>query len=168
MIRYTYKSSSRTCRNKYPIIRPENLPEKEIKNSQPKWTSSRHPGGLHGRETQVKRRCHVIRSETQEIETRAVEWIYWWKTPTLFCCRLKGTVSRDFGPQVFLHESVSPKALSIPLGPFPFFRKFAEIFWQLKVHHLCRWHRWQRKNIFYQKSFSFLVWTPWALELTYR
>ncbi len=42
---------------------------------------------LHGRETQVKRGCHVIRSETQEIETRAAEWIYW-KTPTLICCRL--------------------------------------------------------------------------------
>jgi hypothetical protein len=28
----------------------------------------------------------------------------------------------------FFHESVSPPAQSIPLGPFRFFRKFAEIF----------------------------------------
>jgi hypothetical protein len=28
----------------------------------------------------------------------------------------------------FFHESVSPKPLTIPLGPFNFFRKFAEIF----------------------------------------
>ncbi len=28
-----------------------------------------------------------MRSETQEIETRAAEWIYW-KTPTFICCRL--------------------------------------------------------------------------------
>ncbi len=28
----------------------------------------------------------------------------------------------------FFHESVSPKPLSIPFGPFQFFRKFVEIF----------------------------------------
>jgi hypothetical protein len=38
---------------------------------------------------------------------------------------LKGTVSVASG---FFHESVSPKPLSIPLGPFRIFRKFAEIF----------------------------------------
>jgi hypothetical protein len=39
----------------------------------------------------------------------------------------KVTVSRDFLLLVF-HESVSPKPLIIPLGPFRIFRKFAEIF----------------------------------------
>jgi hypothetical protein len=35
----------------------------------------------------------------------------------------KGTVSRDFLLLVFFHESVSPKPLIIPLGPFGFFSK---------------------------------------------
>jgi hypothetical protein len=35
----------------------------------------------------------------------------------------KGTVSLDFLLLVFFHESVSPKALSIPLGPFRIFSK---------------------------------------------
>jgi hypothetical protein len=33
-----------------------------------------------------------------------------------------------FSTSGFFHESVSAKPLSIPLGPFQFFRKFAEIF----------------------------------------
>jgi hypothetical protein len=36
---------------------------------------------------------------------------------------LKGTVSRDFLLLVFFHESVSPKPLSIPSGPFRNFSK---------------------------------------------
>ncbi len=35
----------------------------------------------------------------------------------------KGTVSRDFRLPWFFHESVSPKSLSIPLGPFRIFSK---------------------------------------------
>jgi hypothetical protein len=31
---------------------------------------------------------------------------------------------------------------------------------QLKVHHRCRWHRWQMANIFKQKNFNYFVWTP--------
>ncbi len=41
---------------------------------------------------------------------------------------IKGTVSRDFLLLVFFHQSLSPQPQSIPLGPFRFFRKFAEIF----------------------------------------
>jgi hypothetical protein len=37
--------------------------------------------------------------------------------------RIKGTVPRDFRLQVFLHESVSLKPLSISLGPFRIFSK---------------------------------------------
>jgi hypothetical protein len=43
-------------------------------------------------------------------------------------CTFKGTVSRDFRLLVFFHESVSPKPLSMPLGCFEFFQKFAEVF----------------------------------------
>ena len=31
---------------------------------------------------------------------------------------------------------------------------------QLKVHHLCRWHRWQIAKIFKMKNFNYFVWTP--------
>ncbi len=31
---------------------------------------------------------------------------------------------------------------------------------QLKVHHWCRWHRWQMEKIFNHKSFNYFVWTP--------
>jgi hypothetical protein len=36
---------------------------------------------------------------------------------SLFKARFKGTVPRDFRLLIF-HESVSPKPLSIPVGPF--------------------------------------------------
>jgi hypothetical protein len=36
---------------------------------------------------------------------------------------IKGTLSRDFLLLFFFHESVSPKTLSIPLGPFRIFSK---------------------------------------------
>ncbi len=49
------------------------------------------------------------------------------KKPNIFArLSLKGTVSRDFLLLVFLHESVSPKPLSIPLGPFRIFSKIRE------------------------------------------
>jgi hypothetical protein len=41
----------------------------------------------------------------------------------LMCSSVKGTVSRDFRLLVFFHESVSPKPLSIPLGPHRIFLK---------------------------------------------
>ncbi len=42
----------------------------------------------------------------------------------------------------FFHESVSPKPLSIPFGPFEFFLKDLRKYSQLKVHHQRRrWHR---------------------------
>ncbi len=31
---------------------------------------------------------------------------------------------------------------------------------QLKVHHRCRWHRWQMAKIFRLKKVNYLVWTP--------
>ncbi len=40
----------------------------------------------------------------------------------------QGTVSQNFWLLVFFHESVSPKPLNIPSGPFQIFLKFAEIF----------------------------------------
>jgi hypothetical protein len=60
----------------------------------------------------------------------------------------------------FFHESVSPKALSIPLGPFQIFSKIAEIFAvqsaPTSVVDTCG--KW--KKIFNQKYFNYFVWTP--------
>jgi hypothetical protein len=42
-------------------------------------------------------------------------------------CALRDSVTRFF-TSGFFHESVSPQPQSIPLRPFKFFRKFAEIF----------------------------------------
>jgi hypothetical protein len=57
---------------------------------------------------------------------------------------------------VFFHESVSPKPLSIPLGPFQTCSKIAEIqYLQLKVHH-----RRQMKKIYNKKSFKYFFFTP--------
>jgi hypothetical protein len=36
---------------------------------------------------------------------------------------IKGSLTRDFRAQVFFHESVSPRPISIPLGPFWIFSK---------------------------------------------
>ncbi len=68
---------------------------------------------------------------------------------------LKGRVPRDFWLQVFFHESVSPKPLSIQLRPFWFFFKNLWRHLQLKVHHRCSWHRWQREK--FQQSEFFLL-----------
>ncbi len=70
---------------------------------------------------------------------------------------LKG---HEISTSVFFHEPVSPKLLSIPLGPFrnlfENFRRYS----QLKVHHQCHWHRWQMEKIFDQKSFNYFFRTP--------
>jgi hypothetical protein len=42
--------------------------------------------------------------------------------------QFKETISRDFRHLAFFHESITPRPLSIPLGPFQFLKKFAEIF----------------------------------------
>ncbi len=62
---------------------------------------------------------------------------------------IKGTVSRDFLLLGFFHESVSPKPLSIPLGPFRIFSKISRRYSQLKVDHRYQWHRWQICHQFY-------------------
>ncbi len=52
---------------------------------------------------------------------------------------LKGTVPRDFRLLVFFHESVSPKPLSIPLGPFWIFWHRWQICKQYQQHQLYKW-----------------------------
>ncbi len=52
----------------------------------------------------------------------------------MFVNEFKGNLTRDLELEVFFHKSVSPgplsvpRPLSVPLGPFEFFRKFAVIF----------------------------------------
>jgi hypothetical protein len=51
-----------------------------------------------------------------KVEPQALSLIY-------LALELKGTVPRDFRLQSFFHESVSPKPMSIQLGPFRIFSK---------------------------------------------
>jgi hypothetical protein len=52
--------------------------------------------------------------------------------------QIKERVSQRFSTFGFFHESVSPKPLSIPLGPFQIFFENSRRYSQLKVHHRCR------------------------------
>jgi hypothetical protein len=52
-----------------------------------------------------------------------------------------------------------PKALSILLGPFGIFQKFAE-FWAAQGAPQVSLTPVAMKKIFNQQSFNFLVWTP--------
>jgi hypothetical protein len=76
----------------------------------------------------------------------------------VFLLALKGTVSRDFRPG-FFHESVSPKPLSIPLGPFRIFSKIAKIF-------AAQVGIWKKSSII--KVLIILFGHLWEVELTYR
>ncbi len=64
---------------------------------------------------------------------------------------------RDFGLQVFI-ESVSPKPLSIPLGRFEFFLKFAEIFAAQGAKRVSLTPV-AKEKIFNQKSFNYFFGT---------
>ncbi len=68
---------------------------------------------------------------------------------------LKGTVSRDFNFWFF-------SLISFPQAPEYTYTAISNFFEnsRLKVHHRCRWHRWQMEKIFNQKNFYNCVWTP--------
>jgi hypothetical protein len=78
-----------------------------------------------------------------------------------------------FSTYGFFDESVFPKALSIPLGPFPFFKKFMEIF---TAQGICNSRRttgvvytgdkWKKSSII--KVLIILLGHLWKVELTYR
>ena len=72
----------------------------------------------------------------------------------------KGTVSQDFWLLVF-------SWFSFPQAPEYTTRAVSNL--QLKVHHRCRWNRWQmKKKNFNHKSFNYLFGHLWEVELTYR
>jgi hypothetical protein len=72
---------------------------------------------------------------------------------SLFLINLKGFSTSDF-----FHESVSPKPLHIPFGPFQIFSKIRGDIYGSKcttgVDTSCKW-----KKIFSQKNFNYFVWT---------
>jgi hypothetical protein len=78
---------------------------------------------------------------------------------TLAMNRFKGTVSRNFRLLVFFRESVSPKPLSIPLGPF---RIFSKIRWDIFSSR----YKWKKSLII--KVIIILFGHLWEVELTYR
>ncbi len=57
----------------------------------------------------------------------------------------KGTVSRDFLPQVFFFKQLLLAPVDKPSNDFDFFRIFAEIF---DMHRRCHWHRWCTSRTF--------------------
>jgi hypothetical protein len=59
----------------------------------------------------------------------------------------------------FFSELVSPKPLSIPLGPFRIFRKFAEIF-AAQGTPLVSLTPVANEKIFKLKNFNYFVFTP--------
>ncbi len=66
---------------------------------------------------------------------------------------------RDFRLQVFYMDQFPQSPCLYHEGCFKFFENTRR-YSQLKVHHRCRWHRWQIKKIFNQKSFHYFFWTP--------
>jgi hypothetical protein len=71
-------------------------------------------------------------------------------------CRLK-TVPRNFYFR-FFYESVYPKPLSTPIGPFRFFSTFTEIF-------AAQGASPAKEKFFNQKSFNILFEHLWVVEL---
>ncbi len=77
-------------------------------------------------------------------------------------------MSRDFRLQIFFNESVSPKPLSIPLGPFRIFlRKFGDIrSSRCTTGVVDTGGKWKKSLII--KVLIILFGNLWEVELTYR
>jgi len=68
----------------------------------------------------------------------SVDMLYWLGLYFL----LKGTLPRDFRFRFFFTNQFPPSPW-VSLGAFQICSKILGDFLQLKVHHQCRWHRWQ-------------------------
>ncbi len=89
----------------------------------PRLVRKRHKWFISAKYRKCQNRTFSISSTLicvhKNLNKRLVYWVKVWL--------LKGQCHKIFDFR-FFHESVSPKHLSIPLGPFRFLRKFAEIF----------------------------------------
>ncbi len=72
---------------------------------------------------------------------------------------LKGQCHEIFCFWFFLSISFPP-APEYPSRTVSNFFQKSRRYWQLKIDHRCRLHRWQMKKIFNQKNFNNLVGTP--------
>ncbi len=82
---------------------------------------------------------------------------------------VKGTVPRDFLPQVFYMDQFPPKPLIIPLGPFPIFSKIHWDIYSSRCTTGVVGHRWQKEKSSIRRFFIFFFWTPLGIvELAYR
>ncbi len=81
------------------------------------------------------------------------------KSLLVFLLKLMGQCQEIFDFRFLSWISFS-QAPGIPLGPYRNFFENLRSYSQLKVHHWCRWLRWQIEKIFHQKSFKSFVWTP--------
>ncbi len=77
-------------------------------------------------------------------------------------------MSQDFRLLVFFSGICFPQAPEYTIRAVSNFFDNLRRYSQLKVHHWCRWHRWQIEKIFNHKSFNYFVWTPLGSIVTYR
>ncbi len=87
------------------------------------------------------RRVYLAREVAQRGNSSKLEGIHL-KTPMLFCCRLKGTVSRDFLLLFFSWMSFPP-AQGYPIRTVLNFSENLRRYSQVKVHHWYQRHRRQ-------------------------
>ncbi len=74
---------------------------------------------------------------------------------------LKGTVPRDFRLGFFFMNQFPPRTWVYHyVTAISNFLENLRRYSRLKVHHRCRWHRWQMEKIFNEKKFNYFVWTP--------
>ncbi len=92
-------------------------------------------------------------------------WIYYIKiknppkNPPKNIPYLKGQCHKILQLLVFFMNKF-PQAPEYAIRAVSNFFKNTRRFSQLKVHHWCHWHRWQKEIIFNHKSFNYFVWTP--------
>ncbi len=84
-------------------------------------------------------------------------WGYWKLTKVVI--DLKGQCHEIFDFCFFSWISF-PQAPEYTNRAVSNFNENSRRYSQLKVHHRCRWHRWQMAKIFKLKNFNFFVWTP--------
>ncbi len=79
--------------------------------------------------------------------------------PNTLYLALKGQCHENFCFWFFSRISFPP-APEYSIKTVSNFFENSQRYSQLKVCHLCRWHRWQMEKIFNRKNYNNLVWSP--------
>ncbi len=84
-----------------------------------------------------------------------------------FCISIKGQCHRIFDFRFSTWISF-PQAPGYSIRAVSNFFENSRRYSQLRVHHRCRWHRWQIEKIFNQKNFHYFFWTPLGSRVSRR